>query len=162
MECVSLYYSWHINKMREYNHLICHCYCHYSVSFHPILSDRLWNSGEVWWSLLTLWVKSYHTALAVLFLILSIISTAFPYVFRRKFKGFPSSCSVPLSLRVGNTASECRSCLRAGWLSPLIVHFCEPSVGSISPVFISSGDIVSLLQDAIDWRVRLSILCEIH
>ena len=49
-----------------------------------------------------------------------------PYVFQRKSKGFPSSCSVTLSLRVSNVAFECRSCLQAGWPFPWRVHFWEP------------------------------------
>ena len=44
-------------------------------------------------------------------------------IVQRKSIGFPSSCSVPLSLRVSNAASVCRSCLQVGWPFLLTVHF---------------------------------------
>ena len=50
-----------------------------------------------------------------------------PYVFRRRSTGFPSSCSWPLFLQVSNVAFEYRSCLQAGWLFLLRVHFWVPS-----------------------------------
>lgn len=59
--------------MIDHNHFICHCYSHFSVFSHTIT----WNSEEVWCPLLPLWVKPYHDTLAVLFLILSVINTAF-------------------------------------------------------------------------------------
>ena len=49
-------------------------YSSFFVLSHILLSDRTWRSEEVWWPLLILWVKSYHAALAVLFLIFSIIN----------------------------------------------------------------------------------------
>ena len=41
--------TWHM-KMIEYNHFICHYYCHFSVYSHILLSGKTWSSGR---SLLT-------------------------------------------------------------------------------------------------------------
>lgn len=48
------------------------------------------------------------------------------YVFRRKSIGFPSSCSVPLSLRVSNVAFKYRNCLQAVLPFFLKVRFWGP------------------------------------
>ena len=41
--------TWHM-KMIEYNHFICHYYCHFFVYSHILLSGKTWSSGR---SLLT-------------------------------------------------------------------------------------------------------------
>lgn len=85
-------------RMIEYNHSICHLYCYFSVFF--------FSFGR---SLMTSWeaVKSCQAAFPSLFLVLSIISVVLPYVFRRRFMGFPFFCFVLLFLRAGNVVSEC-------------------------------------------------------
>ena len=37
--------TWHM-KMIEYNHFICHYYCHFSVYSHILLSSKTWCSGR--------------------------------------------------------------------------------------------------------------------
>ena len=37
--------TWHM-KMIEYNHFICHYYCHFPVYSHILLSGKTWSSGR--------------------------------------------------------------------------------------------------------------------
>lgn len=79
---------------------------------------------KVWWLLLIISTNTCHTVLTALFLILSIISTAFAVCIPKKIhRIFPVS---GLSLRVNNVAFVYWSGLQAWWISFLIVYFWKP------------------------------------
>ncbi len=70
---------------------------------------------------------------------------------KRKSIGFPSSCSVPLSLRVSNAASVCRSCLQVGWPflfdSSLLRTFLKDSSLAALPLRTKDVDIPYFVQN---------------
>ena len=68
-------------KVIVHTHFICHFYSPILTQFYPTEHDA---PEEVFGLLLHLPVKSYHAAFTVLFLILSIISTAFAVCIPKK------------------------------------------------------------------------------
>ena len=73
-------------KMTQYNHFICHFYCHFSEFSHILLSAGHDVPEEVRRPLLIFSVKSYHAAFTALFLTLSIISMALAVCIPKKIQ----------------------------------------------------------------------------